>query len=164
MTGQAGLRYAFARVQRGEEAVTDHLQRLGERHPDDHEIHHVARDLSTWSRDNLDQIAAVAADHDIRFDHQGAHPVPIRYLRETVSTLTGRRPEPGLRLLEDLRDLCLAATEVSLAWEMLAQHAQAGHEEDILELAGRCHPQTLRQIRWCNTMLKTLSPQVLTSL
>jgi hypothetical protein len=78
--------------------------------------------------------------------------------------VVGRRPEPGLVLLEDLRDLYLIASETSLAWEMLAQHAQAGHEKDILELASRCHPQTLRQIRWSNTMLKTLSPQVLTSL
>jgi hypothetical protein len=44
---------------------------------------------------------------------------------------------------------------------MLAQHAQAAHERDVLALAGRCHPQTMRQIRWTNTMIKTLSPQVL---
>jgi hypothetical protein len=30
-------------------------------------------------------------------------------------------------------------------------------------LAGRCHPRTLRQMRWANTMLKTQSPRVLTS-
>ena len=35
---------------------------------------------------------------------------------------------------------------------------------DLLALASSCHPQTLRQIRWANTMIKTLSPQVLSNL
>jgi hypothetical protein len=47
---------------------------------------------------------------------------------------------------------------------MLAQHAQAKQERDILDLTMQCHPQVLRQIRWANTMLKTMSPQVLASL
>jgi hypothetical protein len=40
---------------------------------------------------------------------------------------------------------------------------QARREADLLELTGRCHPQTLRQIRWANTMIKTISPQTLFS-
>jgi hypothetical protein len=32
------------------------------------------------------------------------------------------------------------------------------------QLAAACHPQTLRQMRWANTLIKQLSPQVLTSL
>ncbi|MBF6435379.1 hypothetical protein [Nocardia cyriacigeorgica] len=32
---------------------------------------------------------------------------------------------------------------------------------DLLELAQDCHPQTLRQLRWANAMLKVLSPQIL---
>lgn len=76
----------------------------------------------------------------------------------------GRRPEPGLLLLRDLRDLHLAATENSLYWEMPAQAALAGKEDRLLALASSCHPQTLRQLRWSNTMIKNISPQILTSL
>jgi hypothetical protein len=47
---------------------------------------------------------------------------------------------------------------------MLAQVAQAKHERELLALSQECHPQTLRQIRWANTMIKTLSPQVLAML
>jgi hypothetical protein len=58
----------------------------------------------------------------------------------------------------------LRAAENSLAWEMLAQIAQAKRATELVELSARCHPQTLRQVRWANTMLKTLSPQTLAAL
>ncbi|MBV9594810.1 MAG: hypothetical protein JO147_13565 [Actinobacteria bacterium] len=164
MSGHAGLRYAFARVHHGETEMVSHLEHLAAKHRADHEIYFVALDMAEWSRTNLRQSAQVAADHDIGLSQRSPGPGPLDRLQEGMSTLLGRRPEPGLLLLEDLRDAYLRASQTSLAWEMLAQHAQAAHDTDILELAGRCHPQNLRQIRWCNTMLKTLAPQTLTSL
>jgi hypothetical protein len=47
---------------------------------------------------------------------------------------------------------------------MLAQVAQATKDDELLGLASSCHPATLRQMRWTNTMIKVLAPQVLTSL
>lgn len=81
-----------------------------------------------------------------------------------------RRPEPGLLLLRDLRYLHLAATENSPDREMLDQAAQAaqavpaGRDDALRALASSRHPQTLRQPRWSNTMIKNLSPQILTAL
>ncbi|MGW3377307.1 hypothetical protein [Streptomyces hydrogenans] len=49
-------------------------------------------------------------------------------------------------------------------WEMLAQVARATRDDRALDLASDCRPRTLRQIRWTNTMIKTLSPQALSSL
>ena len=72
--------------------------------------------------------------------------------------------DDGAAQSEKLREIYLLASTASLAWEMLAQHAQAKHETDILDLSSECHPRTLRTIRWANTMIKTLSAQVLTSL
>lgn len=63
-----------------------------------------------------------------------------------------------------LRDLHLDATEKSLYSELLAQAAQATKDDELLAVASACHPQTLRQLRWTNTMIKNLSPQILTSL
>ena len=85
-------------------------------------------------------------------------------IREKAAQAVGHRPEPGLLLLRDLRNLHLAATENSLLWEMLAQAAQATNDDKLLALASACHPQTLRQMRWTNAMIKTLSPQILSSL
>jgi hypothetical protein len=69
--------------------------------------------------------------------------------------------EPGLLLLSDLRSLHIHAAAVSLDWELLAQGAQAARDTQLLALTSRCHPDTLRQMRWANTMLKELSPQTL---
>ncbi|MET7998281.1 hypothetical protein ABZU76_46140 [Amycolatopsis sp. NPDC005232] len=42
---------------------------------------------------------------------------------------------------------------MSLDWELLAQGAQVTKDQEMLELASRCHPQTLRQMKWTNAML-----------
>ncbi|WP_434449984.1 molybdopterin-dependent oxidoreductase [Lentzea sp. E54] len=77
--------------------------------------------------------------------------------------LTVHRPEPGLLLLADLRRLHRKAAGVSPDWELLAQGAQAAKKTDLLALAERCHPETLRQLKWTNATLKVLSPQILVS-
>ncbi|GAB2755427.1 hypothetical protein [Streptomyces bullii] len=46
---------------------------------------------------------------------------------------------------------------------MLAQAAQATRDDRLLGLASACHPQTLRQMRWTNTLIKEPAPQLLTS-
>ncbi len=97
-------------------------------------------------------------------DSSGTGSGVLAELRRKAAEAVGHRPEPGLLLLRDLRALHLYATENSLYWEMLAQVAQATRKEALLTLASDCHPQTLRQIRWTNTMIKNVSPQVLASL
>jgi len=63
--------------------------------------------------------------------------------------------------------------EQHLATELLkvAERHHADHEVHfgareaaVLELVSACHPYTLRQLRWSSTLLKTLSPQVLSAL
>jgi hypothetical protein len=46
--------------------------------------------------------------------------------------------------------------------ELLGQGAQALKDDKLLELTSRCHPQTLRQMRWANAVLKERTPQALT--
>jgi hypothetical protein len=164
MSSDAGLHYAFRETHAAENKLATELLDLAAQHRTEHEVHHVARDLATWSQQNVRKLAEAAADHQLQLDAEAGEPGKLRRLPETMATLIGRRPEPGLVLLEKLREIYLLASTASLSWEMLAQHAQAKQETDILDLVGTCHPQTLRQIRWANTMIKTLSPQVLTSL
>jgi hypothetical protein len=160
-----GIQYALRQVYDGENEITQDLLRLAAKHSADHEIQHVARDLASWSEEHVTLLARHASDFGLSFDEDADTPHRVtERAREALSTMIGRRPEPGLLLLEDLRDLYLRASQNSLAWEMLAQIAQAKHERELLALSEECHPQTLRQIRWANTMLKTLSPQVLASL
>ncbi|MGW6335808.1 hypothetical protein [Nocardia rhamnosiphila] len=74
-----------------------------------------------------------------------------------VVALFGHKPAPGRRSLHRV------AAGVSLEWELLARGAQTTRDADLLELAERCHPWTLRQKRWANSMLKILAPQILAS-
>jgi hypothetical protein len=118
-------------------------------------------DLSVWSREHVELLAQIGQRYGVRLR---AHP-RTRAVTETaqqwISDRVGRRPEPGLLLLADLRRLHRLAAGVSLDWELIAQGAQAAKDNDLLDLTNRCHPQSLRQMRWANAMLKELSPQAL---
>jgi hypothetical protein len=41
------------------------------------------------------------------------------------------------------------------------QVARATKDDDLLDLVGQCHPDTLRQVRWANAKLKETSTQTL---
>jgi hypothetical protein len=46
---------------------------------------------------------------------------------------------------------------------MVAQVAQGIRDTDLLALAQRCHPQTLRQATWANSRIKESATQILVS-
>ncbi|MHA6783722.1 hypothetical protein ACVGOW_22430 [Pseudonocardia saturnea] len=77
--------------------------------------------------------------------------------------LAGRRPEPGLLLLADLRRLHPKAAGLPVDWELLAHVPQGTKQRPRLELTQRCHPETLRQLWWTNAQLKKHAPRVLAS-
>jgi hypothetical protein len=160
-----GVDLTLRELHKGERALEKDLLAAAERHHTEHEIHHVARDLARWSHEHTTRIAGTARHYDLDLSGPSEHPSPgpLATLREKAADAVGRRPEPGLLLLRDLRDLHLAAAGNSLLWEMLAQAAQATRDDRLLQLVSACHPQTLRQMRWTNTMIKNLSPQLLTT-
>ncbi|MFJ3202878.1 hypothetical protein [Streptomyces sp. NPDC086989] len=151
----------------GERHMERQLAAAAEHHRAEHEIHHVATDLARWSDEHAERIAEASRAYGLDL-RGGTDDRPgeglLAAVREKAAEALGHRPEPGLLLLRDLRTLHLAATENSLYWEMLAQYAQAASDDRLLALSSACHPQTLRQMRWTNTMIKTVSPQILTSL
>ncbi|MGW5473503.1 hypothetical protein [Streptomyces chartreusis] len=161
-----GIPIVLRALHDGERDLERQLLAAADRHRAEPEFRHVAQDIARWSHEHAERIAQAAASHDLRLagPMDPPEPGPLQTMRETLSRAVGRQPSPGLLLLRDLRDLHLAATENSLSWEMLAQVAQAAKDTCLLDLAATCHPQTLRQLRWTNTMIKTLSPQLLTSL
>jgi hypothetical protein len=161
-----GITLTLRALHHGERSLARNLLAKAERHRTEHEVHHVATDLAHWSRLHTERLARTAEHYGLDLTGPGGRSPDgiMATLRERTAEAIGRRPEPGLALLHDLHDLHLAATGNSLHWEMLAQAAQAARDTRLLELAGACHPQTLRQMRWTNTMIKNLSPQLLTSL
>lgn len=151
-------------VHRGENSLALMLLRLSSTHKTEHEVHHVARDLAAWSQQHVRELAEKAADHGVDLDDEPKEEsTAVEWLREKGSELVGRRPQTGLLLLRGLRRTYLKAAGVSVDWELLAQTAQAAKDRELLDLTKRCHPQTLRTERWANSMIKVISPQVLTS-
>ncbi|MEV6647943.1 hypothetical protein [Amycolatopsis sp. NPDC051371] len=158
------LGLAIRELHRSETSLAKDLIKVADRHTAEHEVHHVAHDLARWSQAHVRDLAGAARAYDVHLSDEAPTPSgPMEAIRATVAELSGRRPETGLLLLADLRRLHRKTAGVSLDWELLAQGAQAVKDTDLLELAGRCHPQTLRQLKWTNAMLKVLSPQVLAS-
>jgi hypothetical protein len=139
------------------------LLAIGERHKTEHEIYHVTRDLAAWSTEHIRLLADQAGRRGVSMDEDPGAASPLSTVREKVAELVGRRPEPGLLLLRDLRRLHLDCVGLSVDWEVLAQTAQGLKDDDLLALSQRCHPDVLRQARWANSMIKIMSPQIMAS-
>ena len=80
---------------------------------------------------------------------------------EKGSELVGRRPEPALLLLRDLRNLYELAARTSIEWVILGQGAQAAKDEELLSAVSECHAETLRTLKWTTYRVKEAAPQVL---
>jgi hypothetical protein len=155
---------AIKHLHRAENELARELLSLSERHKADHEVFYGARDLARWSQEHVRRLAQVGNDHDVELDPEPAGQVDIISLvRQKGSELIGRQQAPGILLLHDLRKVHIQTAGVSLDWEVLAQTAQATKNQDLLTVASECHPQTLRQLRWSNALVKQLSPQVMAS-
>ncbi|MFC7407202.1 hypothetical protein [Georgenia alba] len=155
---------ALVELQRSENDLAHELLQVADRHKVDHEIFHVAQDLAAWSQRHVREIAELAEDYGERLDKdpKGESHVAAKVL-DKGSELLGRARAPGLLMLRDLRMIHMKAAGVSVDWEMLGQAAQGIKHTDLLALTQRCHPDTLRQMRWANAKLKEVSTQVLVS-
>lgn len=156
---------AIRELHRAENSLAADLLKMADRHKVDHGIYHVARDLAQWSQSHVHELTEVGRRYGVRMlrDNPKDDSGVMADVREKASELLGERPEPALLLLADLRKVHRKAAGVSLDWELLGQGAQALKDSELLQLTQRCHPQTLRQMRWANAMLKEISPQVMAS-
>lgn len=158
------LDLAIEELHRSEDHLVTVLTSMSDRHKADHEVFHVCRDMAGWSRQHVAELARIGRDFGLDLDpHASGDPGLLASIRQRTSDLLGRRSTPGLLLLADLRHLYREAAGTSLDWEVLAQSAQGAKQQELLDLAERCHPQSLRQARWANAHLKVASPQVVAS-
>ena len=156
------LGLALEELHRSENSLAHQLLAVAERHKADHEIFHVGRDLATWSQDHVRRLATFGDRYGVRLDPEPAgEPALLARVSEAVSDRLGRRSAPALLLLRDLRSLFTHASGVHADWEMVAQVAQSIRDTDLLALAQRCHPQTLRQAKWANSRIKESATQIL---
>jgi len=156
---------ALREVHDAETDLAAELLRVGERHKADHDVYHLTRTLGAWCDRHVRRLAADARRYETSLDAAAVEDQQDRGLmarmRERGSELVGRRPEPGVLLLRDLRDLHLAAARASLAWTTLGQGAQAVSDTELLATVSACHPETIRIMKWTVQKVKEASPQVL---
>jgi hypothetical protein len=156
------LALVIEELHRSESDLAGELLHLSDRHRSDHEIFHVSLDLARWSQEHVAELARAGRPFGLALDDRvddGSSVLDA--LRQKSAELLGRHHDAGLILLADLRRLYRKASGVSLDWEILAQSAQAAKDRDLLAVAQRCHPETLRQARWANAMLKESSAQII---
>ncbi|HEY3864539.1 MAG TPA: hypothetical protein VGL54_00460 [Solirubrobacteraceae bacterium] len=160
------LGIAIKEVAEAEEQLAEALLKVGERHRTDHDVYHLTRLLSRWSQGHLAALEPFATRYEqsVDTDEIGRESAgALSALREKTAELLGRRPQSGLLLLHDLRELHLQAARASLAWTVLGQGAQAAKDQQLLDCVTLCHPETLRTLRWTLTKAKESAPQVLTT-
>jgi hypothetical protein len=157
------LKLAIRELHRSERKLAHHLNVVAARHHSDQDINHLAHDMAGWSQQHLVELAKHGRHYGLRLRTEPHTGAVTGTVQSRLSAMLRHRPEPALVLLADLRRIHRVAAGVSLDWELLAQGAQAAKDSELLSMASRCHPETLRQMRWANAMLKELSPQVLMS-
>lgn len=157
------LKLAIRELHRSERKLAHRLNVMAARHRSDQDIYHLAHDQAGWSQHHLEELARHGRHYGLRLSADPHTRALIGFAQTRMSGMLRHRPQPALLLLADLRRIHRIAAGASLDWELLGQAAQAAKDLELLELTARCHPETLRQMRWANAMLKELSPQVLTS-
>jgi hypothetical protein len=157
------LALAIAELHRSEASLARHLRTVAARHHSDQDIAHLASDLARWCDDHVAELAVHGRHYGLRLSRKSRRPGVTHALQEKLADALRHHPTPSLLLLADLRRVHRVAAGASLDWELLAQAAQAAKDSELIALTQRCHPQTLRQMRWANAMLKELAPQALTS-
>jgi hypothetical protein len=154
---------ALREAHEAEAELAGRLLETGERHKAEHEVFHLTRTLQGWSQEHVRRLAEHGRRRGVELDTDEHRAGLVSRLREKSSELAGRRPEPALLLLDDLRDLHLAAARASLAWTVLGQGAQAVDDAELLATVTACHPETIRIMKWTVQKTKDAAPQVLAS-
>jgi hypothetical protein len=155
---------AIREVAAAEEALADALWDVGERHRTDHDVFHVTKTLAKLERKHIGALRPHAERLGETIDADAATGEARGVLERVVekgAELVGRRPEPGLLLLRDLRLLHELAARASIEWVILAQGAQAVKDADLLSVVSEGHAETLRTLKWTTYRIKTAAPQIL---
>ena len=158
---------AVKRLHEDELDLAADLRKIGERHAADHDIYHQTRTFAKQCEQHAERLRPVAERYGSELsedgDGEGLWNSVLETVRRRSSEVLGRRPESGLLLLRDLRELYLAAQETLVTWVIVNQGALAARDKELLEVAKDCHLETELQMKWVLTQIKVAAPQILTS-
>jgi hypothetical protein len=147
------------------DAETDlahHYRIVAERQAAEQDIYYMCHTLAEQCDRHAEEVRRIAEgfEKSLSEPHDRIANV-MAGLRHKTSELLGRRPESGLVMLRDLRQLYLMAEEANIHWLGLGQVAQAVRDHRLLDEVSALHKETLTQIKWLKTRIKESAPQVL---
>lgn len=154
----------LAELHDAETSLAAEWRAVGERNAAEHDVYYHGGMLATQCDKHAEAVRAIGQRFEKNLSGPSGPQVPhnvMAGIRRKTSELLGHRPEPGLLLLRDLRQLYLMAEEVSFHWLTLGQVAQAVPDHDLLDQVSAYHKQTLTQIKWLKTRLRQACPQIL---
>ena len=136
---------------------------VAERQAAEQDVYYLCKTLAKQADEHAEHVRRVAEKFGKKLSEPGAERMTnvLSGLRHKTSELMGRRPESGLLLLRDLRELYLMAEAANIHCLALGQVAHAVRDHDLLDEVSDLHKQTLTQIKWLKTRIKEAAPQVL---
>lgn len=139
-------------IHRSELDLADAFRQVGEGHPNEVDVYHIAHTLAGQCELHAERIKPFADRYG-----EDAPEEPERLHSELFSgTRSG-----GLGLLRDMQDLFIMASEVEISWTMIGQAAQGAGDRELLQTVNTCAPETKVMLKWINTRMKQAAPQTL---
>jgi hypothetical protein len=154
-------------LQAAEADLGDGFRRVAQRHEVDHDVWYLGNRLAK----ECDALAARLAPFPDRHGFQ-TPPEEGNFVEELadavraavrrrIAQATGRMPVSGVVLLRDLHGLYLLAQDVQARWIMVGQGAMAARDKALNAVVSEGKELTGKHLRWLETKLKEVSPQVL---
>ena len=135
-----------------EKTLGDSFRAIAEGHAHVADVFHTCRMLAGWCDEHRSRLAPLVEKY-------GEDDVDEPDRLHAAGLAETRDGEVGL--LRDLQDLHVLATLVQTTWTVIMQGAQGLRDRELLDVAQHCHGETVRQISWLTTRMKTAAPQAL---
>jgi hypothetical protein len=155
---------ALERLVEAELDLAEDFRKVGERHAADHDVYHQSQTFAKQCTAHADKLRPIARRYEANAPNEGEPGLwdsVMEAVRRRAAEAAARRPESGLLLVRDLRELYLAAQETFITWVIAYQGAQAARDRELLEVSNECQLETELQVKWALTQIKIVSPQAL---
>ncbi|MCW3109946.1 MAG: molybdopterin oxidoreductase [Segetibacter sp.] len=139
-------------VHRTEIDLAKAFRKVSKAHGDEPDVYQTCKLLAVWCDKLAEALEPFAAKYTPEKDKE-----PDRL----TQTLLKDTRNGGMALLRDLHDLYLIASEVEICCTVLKQGADGLRDKELSTLCGDVEKQTIRQLSWLKTRLKTAAPQTL---
>jgi hypothetical protein len=150
-----------------EAALADGFRRVADRHQVDHDVWYLGHRLAKECDALAERLAPFPDRHGFQTEPEGDNFVESLVdglragLRRGMSHALGRAPVSGVLLLRDLQGLSVLAHDCHGQWIVVGQGAMSVRDKALNAVVSDGRQVTEKHLRWLQTKLKEVAPQVL---